>query len=131
MTKKMNAHSFGAKLLSLVLLISVLSMMLAACGGEPDPLCGTWKASSLTAEGQTLNASEIFDEFVLVLEDGGSGTLTIDGETGDITWTNEEGTLTIIDDAGTEAVATANGEEELVFTNFGGVGADLYMARAN
>ena len=117
------------KIMALVLAL-VMCVALVACGGEPDPNCGTWQATKVVAGEQTIDAYEIYSEFTMVLEDGGVGTLTIDGQSDNIKWSSDEASLTIVDSAKTEAVAAIQ-DDGLVFVNFGGSGADLYMARAN
>ena len=116
------------KMIALVLAL-VMCMALVACGGEPDPNCGTWNATKVVAAGQSFLPADIDVECSMILEDGGNGSMTINGEGGGIEWTNNEGTLRIVDEAGMEVTATVTGNE-LVFVDFGGYGFDLYMEKA-
>ena len=116
-------------LLSMILLISVLCMALAGCGGEPDPYEGTWDATSVSMGDMSMVITEIFPAGISMrLDDDGYGSLILEGEGNGIEWVNEEGVLTITDLSG-----TASGKlegNELILREFGGSGVDIHFVKA-
>ena len=108
-------------------LVLVMVLALCACGGgseKKNPAVGTWKISGLFESGEDYTAymSALgFDGLVIVLNEDGTGTMTMDGQTADIKWedgkiinpnTNESLTFTIDGDKLTIQEDTV----ELVFT---------------
>ena len=112
------------------MLVSVLSVMLAGCGGEADPHVGTWNAIGANMGDIEVDVAEVFpDGLDLVLDDNGRGSLVIEGQDNIINWTNEDGLITISDQSGT---ATGGMEGDLlVLRNFAGSGVDFTFQRTD
>ena len=108
-------------------LVLVLVLALCACGGgseKKNPAVGTWKISGLFESGE--DYTEYMDIFgftglAIVLNEDGTGSMTMDGETADIKWedgkiinpnTNESLTFTIDGDK----LTIQEDSVELVFT---------------
>ncbi len=109
-------------------LVLVMVLALCACGGSSDsdknPAVGTWKISGLFESGE--DYTEYMDAFgftglAIVLNEDGTGSMTMDGETADIKWedgkiinpnTNESLTFTIDGDK----LTIQEDSVELVFT---------------
>ena len=108
-------------------LVLVMVLALCACGGGSDsknPAVGTWKISGLFESGE--DYTEYMDAFgftglAIVLNEDGTGSMTMDGQTADIKWedgkiinpdTNESLNFTIDGDKLTVQEDTV----ELVFT---------------
>ena len=85
------------KKIAALTLVLVMVLALCACGGGSDsknPAVGTWKISGLYESGEDYTAymSALgFDGLVIVLNEDGTGTMTMDGQTADIKW--EDGKL--------------------------------------
>ncbi len=78
------------KAISLLLLIAVMSIMFSGCSIEADNLIGTWKASSIEADGVKYTIPEIeamgddsTSDMQIVIKDGGKACL-IDSVSSDI-----------------------------------------------
>ena len=108
-------------------LVLVMVLALCACGGGSDsknPAVSTWKISGLFESGE--DYTEYMDAFgftglAIVLNEDGTGSMTMDGQTADIKWedgkiinpdTNESLNFTIDGDKLTVQEDTV----ELVFT---------------
>ena len=113
----------------LIVLVGIMVLSLAACGGggrADEAYVGNWVSVAGTALGYTLTGDDI-SGFALALEDGGKGAITIEGEETNIKWTNDDTNLTVTLQG--EELVGVIGEDTLVFTNLLNTGMDLTFAK--
>ena len=128
--KNMLSRKNGAFCLVLVMLVAALSVMLTGCSSEPDPNLGTWEATTVSAQGVTMDASEVYGEhgFVVTLDEGGDGIMSVMGTDYNVTWSYEGDGITIIDNVGDPAYCVFTGEE-MIIENMADQGIDVTFQR--
>ncbi len=79
-----------------LILVLMLILALAACGGEPDPNAGLYEATTAEYAGFSLEVSSLYESGLsLELKDGGRAILTMDGTDYSVKWSLEGEALTI------------------------------------
>ena len=85
------------KRLACLILILAMLLALSACGGEPDPNCGVYKATTAEMDGIALNIDSVYSGGLgFELKDGGRAVMTMDGNNYNLRWKLEGDALTII-----------------------------------
>ncbi|MCR5663598.1 MAG: hypothetical protein K6G17_01820 [Oscillospiraceae bacterium] len=92
------------KRLTCLILVLAMLLALAACGGEPDPNAGVYKATTAEMSGISLDVDSLFGEDLSIeLKNGGRATMTMKGQKYSLRWelvgtdlciTASDGTLT-------------------------------------
>ena len=85
------------KRLACFVLILALLLALAACGGEPDPNAGVYKATTAEMSGISLDVNSVYDGGLsFELKDGGKAIMTMGGSDYNLRWKLEGDAVTII-----------------------------------
>lgn len=88
-------------------LVLVMVLALCACGGgSSKDAVGTWTLKSLSNGTQSFTVDEVpemKDYIVIVLKEGGTGTITSGGEVNNLTW--DATTITVQGDAATYSIS--------------------------
>lgn len=75
-----------------ILMVAMLVLSLAACGGSKSSAAGSYKFKSMTAEGQTVTAEQLealgqdLEGFKLELKSNGEFAITVEAKTETGTW---------------------------------------------
>lgn len=79
------------KVLSVVLIVAMI-LTFAACGKKTSSAAGTYVLESMTSEGITMKMEDLAalgmseDDFKLVLNEDGTGSMEVYGESQELTW---------------------------------------------
>lgn len=85
------------KRLACLILALALIFALAACGGEPDPNAGVYKATTAEMSGISLDVNSVYDGGLsFELKDGGKAIMTMGGDDYNLRWKLEGDAVTII-----------------------------------
>lgn len=92
-----------------VLMLTVIMMVLAGCGGKKidAPVVGDWKLASVEVMGVSMTVDEFAEttgsdvDMGISIKDNGTFTANLEGESGTGKWTYEEPTITLSDDSET------------------------------
>lgn len=116
------------KRLLCILLALAMLLALAACGSEPDPNCGVYKATAASMGGITIDVESVFDGgFSIELKDGGRAVLTTDGEDYRVTWNLDGSSVTV---SGSDADMTGTlADGVMVLEDVLGSGISLTLIR--
>lgn len=88
-----------------VLMLAVMMMVLAGCGGSGDsPVVGEWKLDTAKVMGVTMDVEEYAEligenmDFNISIKDDGTFSMELAGDTADGTWEYKEPTVTFNSD---------------------------------
>lgn len=88
-----------------VLMVAVMMMVLAGCGGKADsPVVGEWKLATAKVMGVTMDVEEYEEligedmDFNISIKDDETFTMNLAGDTADGTWEYKEPTVTFKSD---------------------------------
>ena len=85
------------KRLACLILALAMILALAACGGEPDPNAGVYKATTAEMSGISLDVNTVYEGGLsFELKDGGKAVMTMDGKDYNLRWKLDGEDLTII-----------------------------------
>ncbi len=85
------------KRLACLILALAIILALAACGGEPDPNAGVYKATTAEMSGISLDVNTVYEGGLsFELKDGGKAVMTMDGKDYNLRWKLDGEDLTII-----------------------------------
>ncbi len=84
------------KRLACLILALAMILALAACGGEPDPNAGVYKATTAEMSGISLDVNTVYEGGLsFELKDGGKAVMTMDGKDYNLRWKLDGEDLTI------------------------------------
>lgn len=95
-----------------LLLVVVLALGMAACGGKSD-VTGTWVLSGGSQDGVTVDQETleaVMGEMTYTFEDGGKVTMSLAGVSVEGTWTQDGDTVTL-ESQGTTSTMTLDGDK--------------------
>lgn len=85
------------KRLACLILALAMLLVLAACGGEPDPNAGVYEAQSAEMSGISLDIDSVYKGGLsFELKDGGRAVMTMGGQDYNLRWKLDGEAITII-----------------------------------
>lgn len=116
------------KRMACLILVLAILLALSACGGEPDPNCGVYKATTASMGGISIGVDSVFDGgFSIELKTGGKAVLSTGGSDYRVAWKLDGETITV---SGSDASMTGTlSDGTMVLENVLGSGVDLTLVR--